>query len=102
MRLWPTHGRGGMIASMKMDRRQLFGVLAGLFVPVGPAASLAAAPAATVFSLTDAMCKFPIGDPRDADFAFCGRDARCGPYCGAHARLAYQPPKPRRVRGGLE
>lgn len=54
---------------------------------------------ATVLTLNDRMCKFPIGDPPDADFAFCGRDA-CGngPYCNDHARLAYQPSQARRRR----
>ena len=29
--------------------------------------------AATVLTLNESMCKYPIGDPTDADFAFCGR-----------------------------
>jgi GcrA cell cycle regulator len=46
---------------------------------------------ANVLTLNESMCKFPIGDPNDTDFAFCGRGAACGPYCQDHARLAYQP-----------
>ncbi len=54
---------------------------------------------ASVLTLNDRMCKFPIGDPPDADFAFCGRDANgTGPYCADHARLAYQPSQARRRR----
>ena len=53
---------------------------------------------ATVLSLNERMCKFPIGDPNDADFAFCGRDACSGPYCQDHARLAYQPSQARKRR----
>jgi GcrA cell cycle regulator len=54
---------------------------------------------ATVLTLTEQMCKFPIGDPTDAEFAFCGRDVgAAGPYCTHHARLAYQPSQPRRRR----
>lgn len=54
---------------------------------------------ATVLTLNDRMCKFPIGDPTEADFAFCGRDAcGTGPYCQDHARLAYQPSQARRRR----
>jgi len=45
---------------------------------------------ANVLTLKETMCRFPIGDPASPDFAFCGRDARCGPYCETHARLAYQ------------
>jgi GcrA cell cycle regulator len=44
------------------------------------------------------MCKFPIGDPPDQDFAFCGRPSCVGPYCMDHARLAYQPSYAKRRR----
>ncbi len=36
-------------------------------------------------------CHWPIGDPRAADFAFCGRPAGVGSYCCAHRRVAYRP-----------
>jgi GcrA cell cycle regulator len=37
-------------------------------------------------------CRFPFGDVRDSGFHFCGGTAVTGlPYCGAHARIAYQP-----------
>jgi GcrA cell cycle regulator len=52
----------------------------------------------TVLTLNEQTCKFPIGDPTDADFAFCGRDAAGGPYCSDHARLAYQPSQARKRR----
>lgn len=52
-------------------------------VPLGGGVSL--------LELTERMCKWPIGDPRDADFTFCGRGIRVGtPYCPEHAGLAYQ------------
>jgi GcrA cell cycle regulator len=39
------------------------------------------------------MCRWPIGDPKSADFHFCGRDkAGRTSYCGHHARVAYQIP----------
>jgi len=58
--------------------------------------------AASVLTLNDTMCKYPIGDPTEADFAFCGRASSCGPYCQDHARLAYQPShaKKRRTNTG--
>lgn len=35
-------------------------------------------------------CRWPIGDPRDDDFHFCGKQALAGkPYCGEHAAIAY-------------
>jgi GcrA cell cycle regulator len=44
-----------------------------------------------LIDLTERMCKWPIGDPRDADFTFCGRGIRAGtPYCPDHAAMAYQ------------
>ena len=52
---------------------------------------------ATIFNLTDRMCKWPIGDPKEAGFHFCGRPAMTGlPYCGEHAAVAYQPASSRR------
>ncbi|MES1156730.1 MAG: GcrA family cell cycle regulator [Alphaproteobacteria bacterium] len=55
---------------------------------------------ASVLTLNESMCKFPIGDPNEADFAFCGRASSCGPYCQDHARLAYQPSQARKRRQG--
>lgn len=46
---------------------------------------------AQTLTLTDDMCKFPIGDPGEKSFGFCGRAVSRGPYCVDHARSAYQP-----------
>jgi GcrA cell cycle regulator len=55
--------------------------------------------AASVLTLNESMCKYPIGDPTDADFAFCGRNSfDKHPYCQDHARLAYQPSQARKRR----
>jgi GcrA cell cycle regulator len=44
-----------------------------------------------LIDLTERMCKWPIGDPREPDFTFCGRGIRQGtPYCPDHAAMAYQ------------
>lgn len=51
--------------------------------------------AATILTLRDSMCKWPIGDPADPKFAFCGRKACDGPYCSEHAKVAFQPAKKR-------
>ncbi|MEM7442679.1 MAG: GcrA family cell cycle regulator [Pseudomonadota bacterium] len=52
---------------------------------------------ATILDLTERMCRWPIGDPKDPEFRFCGRTREgCLPYCAEHAAKAYQPPKPRR------
>jgi GcrA cell cycle regulator len=57
----------------------------------------------TVLTLSDSVCKWPIGDPTDATFAFCGRGAgHSGPYCADHAQLAFQPQQPRRKKAYAE
>jgi GcrA cell cycle regulator len=44
-----------------------------------------------LIDLSERMCKWPIGDPREDDFTFCGRNIRPGtPYCPDHASMAYQ------------
>jgi GcrA cell cycle regulator len=51
---------------------------------------------ATILSLTERMCKWPVGDPKHADFHFCGKPSSQGmPYCAEHSALAYQPAKKR-------
>jgi len=53
----------------------------------------------TVLTVKDSMCKWPIGDPADASFGFCGRSACNGsPYCAEHAQVAFQPAKKRERR----
>lgn len=51
---------------------------------------------ATVLTINDRMCRWPIGDPAENEFHFCGRNPRSGsPYCEAHSRKAYQPQQAR-------
>jgi GcrA cell cycle regulator len=60
-----------------------------------PPLRLADGGAATILTLRDSMCKWPIGDPADPKFAFCGRKSDCGPYCSEHAKVAFQPARKR-------
>ncbi|PSH68425.1 GcrA cell cycle regulator [Phyllobacterium brassicacearum] len=47
--------------------------------------------------LSERTCKWPVGDPLQPDFNFCGNDVgESGPYCTYHSRLAYQPASDRR------
>lgn len=59
---------------------------------VGPVAERAEEPGlATTTTLQAHMCRWPIGDPAEHDFSFCGRSAVAGrPYCARHAGAAYQ------------
>ena len=53
----------------------------------------------TVLTVKDTMCKWPIGDPADTAFGFCGHASADGsPYCAEHARVAFQPAKKRERR----
>ncbi|WP_180898296.1 GcrA family cell cycle regulator [Martelella soudanensis] len=50
--------------------------------------------------LTEMTCKWPVGDPTQDDFYFCGCEApENTPYCSYHAKLAYQPVSERRRAG---
>ena len=52
---------------------------------------------ATVLTLTNKLCKWPIGDPAKPGFKFCGRGStESTPYCKEHAAQAYQPQTRRR------
>jgi GcrA cell cycle regulator len=51
----------------------------------------------SIVELTEDKCRWPIGDPAQADFFFCGGKSITGlPYCGHHSRIAYQPASDRR------
>jgi GcrA cell cycle regulator len=52
---------------------------------------------ATVISVNDRMCRWPIGDPKAADFHFCGHAPKAGfCYCETHTQRAHQPGPPKR------
>lgn len=53
----------------------------------------------TLLELTERTCKWPIGDPTEENFAFCGLPAVPGkPYCEHHVAVAFQPMSSRRDR----
>jgi GcrA cell cycle regulator len=44
-----------------------------------------------LFELRESHCRFPFGDPKGADFFFCGAAKLEGlPYCATHACSAYE------------
>ncbi len=45
----------------------------------------------TTLTLSESMCRYPIGHPGDDDFAYCGRGVVRGSYCADHAPFMYQP-----------
>ncbi len=51
----------------------------------------------TIMNLTEATCRWPLGEPGTESFYFCGGRSLSGmPYCTQHARMAYQPSQDRR------
>jgi GcrA cell cycle regulator len=47
-------------------------------------------------------CRWPLGDPRSGDFAYCGLTPAEGrSYCAGHCRMAYRPPESREKRRPL-
>jgi GcrA cell cycle regulator len=52
----------------------------------------------TILDLRDSMCRWPLGDPTQPEFRFCGarKTPGDGPYCRCHATIAYQPQNDRR------
>lgn len=54
-------------------------------------------PTASLETLRFDSCRWPVGDPRDADrggFGYCGRAAEHGPYCTHHHQIAWREPEP--------
>ena len=51
----------------------------------------------TILTLTEATCRWPVGDPSGDQFYFCGGASEIGqPYCEDHARIGTQPAQQRR------
>jgi GcrA cell cycle regulator len=49
-----------------------------------------------LLDLRENTCRWPIGDPQDANFVFCGcQTSGIGPYCDYHTQIAHQPYVPR-------
>lgn len=57
---------------------------------------------ATILTLFDHMCKWPIGDPALAGFTYCGRRTNAGPYCHEHAQVAYLPASDKKQTSAAE
>lgn len=44
-----------------------------------------------LLDLNENTCRWPIGDPQDENFHFCGCQKTNGAFCEHHAHIAYQP-----------
>ena len=57
--------------------------------PVQPRVVFEAVATATIHTLTAHGCRWPIGEPEEPSFGFCGRLCdSAGPYCAGHAPMA--------------
>ena len=66
--------------------------------PVIETTQIESARRCSLLELGGDRCRWPLGDPATASFAFCGNDAVTGfSYCVGHARLAYRLPSGRRA-----
>jgi GcrA cell cycle regulator len=53
----------------------------------------------TISTLEHNDCRWPVGDPKDTDFHFCGAPKLAArPYCELHWRMAFQPARARESR----
>jgi GcrA cell cycle regulator len=66
----------------------------------GWAAAKAFGPACGLMDLSDATCRWPVGEPDEANFVFCGA-VPFGryPYCVGHCLIAYRPDSAERADG---
>lgn len=47
----------------------------------------------SILELNDRLCRWPVGDPRDSSFGYCGNDVYMAhPYCAEHVAIAFQAP----------
>jgi len=61
-----------------------------------------AAPTATIMTLAHHACRWPIGDPQDAAFGYCGRSrGQHASYCEDHAWASKPERSTRRTEADL-
>ena len=66
-------------------------------VPAKPSPEIA--DKTSLLDLSDKVCRWPIGQPGEPDFHFCGKPVNPGfPYCVEHCGRAYQAQLPRGAR----
>lgn len=47
----------------------------------------------SILELNERMCRWPVGDPKESGFGYCGSPANTAhPYCAEHVAIAFQAP----------
>jgi GcrA cell cycle regulator len=105
-----------MAAFQALGLDALFGAADAPAVAAPVNADRAFGPGCGLLELSDGTCRWPVGDPGEADFLFCGAAPfKPYPYCVGHCLIAYRPDPgeagesaparaamPARRHGGLE
>jgi GcrA cell cycle regulator len=89
-----TFGNTALKIAMQPEERK-----SATIVPLRALPELEPAPDGIIqlVDLKECMCKWPVGDPMEEGFHFCGRKkAATGAYCEHHAAIAYNPTARRR------
>ncbi len=77
--------------------RALYNAETNVYLPPTEELVIPVAERKSIQTLTEVTCRWPIGDPQNTEFHFCGKNKVPGlPYCEVHARRAFQPPQSRR------
>ncbi|MEE8098453.1 MAG: GcrA family cell cycle regulator [Hyphomicrobium sp.] len=77
--------------------RALYNAETNVYLPPTEELVIPVAERKYIQTLTEVTCRWPIGDPQNTEFHFCGKNKVPGlPYCEFHARRAFQPPQSRR------
>lgn len=91
---YPAFGNAALDAAAQPQEKKVAAV-----IPLRSLPQLAPTPerGLTLAELTESMCHWPVGDPMEEGFHFCGRRKSFGvPYCEHHAAIAYHPVARRR------
>ena len=89
-----TFGNAALKVAADPEQRKLAHV-----IPLRALPELEPAPEGviTLIDLKETMCHWPLGDPMEEGFHFCGRRKTFGvPYCEHHSAIAYNPAARRR------
>ena len=88
-RVVTTRGNLQVVQTVEVEEVVAYRPAAEVVVPISRRIS--------IMELREGTCRWPLGDPLDPDFVFCGGDCDVGkPYCTAHANVAFQPSFDRR------
>ena len=79
-----TRGNLAVVQTIEAEEVVAYRPAAEVVVPISRRIS--------IMELREGTCRWPLGDPLNPDFVFCGGDCDVGkPYCSAHAQVAFQP-----------